>query len=171
MLVALLVVNLLVALPLLVPLVPTSVLSESKDIAQGTEMGERLGWRSLAAQVGGVLRALPENERARAIIIGDNYTIPSVMEYYAQDYDLPAAVSGHNSAYLWWPTIRRDHVAVITGLDEHEVRSLYGRFERAGTIRNDEGVENYEWGKPIWVARDPKMDPLRMREVLRIFTA
>lgn len=166
-----LVVNLLIPLPLLVPLIPVSVLSESSDLADATEMGERMGWRELASTADDVVDALPADDRGRAVIIGSNYTIPSVIEFYRPEMDLPPAVSGHNSAYLWWPDHPSDHVAVMIGFDTAEIDPLYEDVERVATIRNHAGVDNYEWGKPVYVCRGPKVSWDELRERLRRFTA
>jgi hypothetical protein len=170
-LVAGLIVNLLIGLPLLVPIVPVSWLQESKDLAQATELGERLGWDDLAAQVGRAVHDLPEEDQAKAVIVTDTYATPAAIEYYAARYDLPVAVSGHNSSYLWWPKIPADHVAITLGLDGAEVRHLYREAVRIDTVRNRFGVQNYEWGKPIWIARHPKVTVDELREALRNFTA
>jgi hypothetical protein len=171
LLVAGLVINLIVPLPLLVPVVPTSVLAESEDIAQGTEMGERLGWDDLAQQVADVRRSLPSRDHGRLIVIGDTYAIPAAIEYHAHALDLPPAVGGHNSAYLWWPTIDRDHIAIAIGFDRGRLDDLYADVEQVDNVRNRFGVHNYEWDKPIWVVRDPLVTPAELREEIRIFTA
>lgn len=164
-------VSLIVSLPLVVPLVPTSVLRANPDIADATEIGERIGWKDLAVIVERVHTSLNEEERSHAVVVGSNYTLAAAIEYYADDYDLPTAVSGHNSSYLWWPDVPRDHVAITIGFDRDELLELYEKVERAGTVRNAEGVQNYEWGKPIYITREPKVTPAELREHIRIFTA
>lgn len=167
-----LVLNVLVPLPLLVPLVPTSLLRESEDIAQATELSERIGWRELAQQVSDVYRSIPSDDRARTIFLGRNYTLPSVVEFYADDYDQPAiAVSGHNSSYLWWPRIPRDHIAIVVGIERDRVERAYGNVRRVGTVTNREGVRGYDWGDEIVVAREPKLTPEGLREFFKVFQA
>jgi hypothetical protein len=166
-----LVINLLVPLPLLVPIVPTSVLAQSEDLAQATELGERLGWDDLARTTRDALGELSGPERRRAVVIGSNYAIAAAIEYHAERYGLPVAVSGHNSAYLWWPPQPDDHVAVLIGFDERQVRQIYSDVERVGTVRNDDGVHNYEWGDPIHVARDARYRWQEIRRRLKNFTA
>ena len=166
-----LVVNLLIPLALLVPLVSTSVL-RNEDFAQATELSERIGWREFASTIGRINRSLPKTDRERAIVLGSNYTLPSAVEFYADEYPVPRiAVSGHNSSYLWWPDIPRDHVAITVGFDRREVKRWYGRARRVGTVTNREGVHGYEWGDPIFVAREPRLTPERLREEVKIFTA
>jgi hypothetical protein len=164
-------VSLLVSLPLVVPLVPTSVLRENPDISAATEIGERIGWEELARNVGRIVDRLPDEERSRAVVLGVNYTLPTAVEYYAQRYELPTAVSGHNSAYLWWPRLPDDHVAITIGFSRADLSPLYRRVVRVGTVRNSEGVKNYDWGDPIHVARGPKVTQEELRERVKNFTA
>lgn len=152
---------------LLVPVVPVSLLRSNADVADATEMGERIGWQDLARDVRRIAGELPGAERDRAVVLGSNYTLAAAIEHYGG----PPAVSGHNSAYLWWPDLPDDHVAIAIGFDRSFLKELYGEVVRAGTVRNDEGVDNYEWGKPIFVARDPLVSPAVLRERARIFTA
>lgn len=170
-LIAGIVVSLVVSLPLLVPLVPTSVLRESREIAEGTEMGERIGWRELARNVGRIAETLPQSDRARLVFVGSNYTLPAAVEFYADDYDLPPAYSGHNSAYLWWPDIPRDHVAIVIGFSRERLLRYYEDVRFIERVRNSEGVRNYEWDKPIHVARGPRITPGELRERIKTFEA
>lgn len=164
-------VSLLLALPLAVPLLPVSVLASNADINQATEMGERIGWEDLARTVRRATVSLEPDERDRAVVLGSNYALSAAVEFYADRYDLPPSVSGHNSAYLWWPEIPRDHVAIAIGLDRSRLERLYASVEEFGVVRNSDGVENYEWGKPIFIGRGPRVSAAELRESIRIFTA
>ncbi len=162
------------SLPLVVPIIPTSVLVGRPDLADATEIGERLGWDDIARDVSRIYETrIRDAERASTIFLGENYTLPSAIEYYADDYELPeVAVSGHNSAYLWWPDdIPRQHTAIVIGFDRFKVREIYDDVIRVGTVRNDEGVDNYEWGRPIWVARLPNFPADEIRERVKTFEA
>lgn len=164
-------VNLAIPAVLVLPLVPISWLRASSDLSDATELGERLGWDDFARTIARVADDLEPDERARVVVVGDNYTLPSAVELYRDRYDLPPAVSGHNSAYLWWPDLEADHVAITVGFEADELRPLYETFEQVATVTNRFGVENYEWGKPIHVARGPLVSPEELRERIKVFTA
>ncbi len=163
------VVGLFIALPLVV--VPVSFLRDNRDLAQATELGERLGWDDLARTVSRVYKDLPADERSRAVMVGRNYTLPAAVEFYADVYDEPPAVSGHNSSYLWWPRIPRDHIAIFVGFDPTWVARYYDDVERAGVFRNSKGVKNYDWDDPICIARGPMLSPQELRERVKSFEA
>jgi hypothetical protein len=105
------------------------------------------------------------------VVVGRNYALSAAVEFYSDRYDLPPAVSGHNSAYLWWPELPPDHLAVAIGFSEDSLQEVYAEVERVGTVTNRHGVRNYEWGSPIHLARGPLVSPSELREHVRIFTA
>jgi 4-amino-4-deoxy-L-arabinose transferase-like glycosyltransferase len=166
-----LIVNLAIPLVLLVSLVPTSWL-RNEDFAQATELSERIGWREFAQQIGEITSALPPDDRARAVVIGANYTLPSAIEFYRDTYPVPAvAVSGHNSAYLWWPELPDGYVAIAVGFERRELVRLFGDVRHVGTVTNRERVHGYDWGDDISVCREPKLSAEDLREALKKFTA
>jgi hypothetical protein len=64
---------------------------------------DMFGWRELAAEVARVWDALPEDERARAVIVGQNYGEAGAIDYFGPTLGLPHAVSPHNGYWLWGP--------------------------------------------------------------------
>lgn len=168
-LVAALTASVLVVFPLFVA--PVSWLRASEALSDATELGERIGWEELAGTIESVYRDLPPDEQRRAVVIGSNYTLSACVEFYADRLGLPPAGSGHNSAYLWRPEARPDRVAIVLGYERGLVRELYEDVRRVGTITNSERVRNYEYGKPIFVARGPRLDWDEEWERLKLFTA
>ena len=55
------------------------------------------GWPEMARTVAGVVDGLPEAERARACVFGQNYGEAGAMEYFGPALGLPPAISAHNS--------------------------------------------------------------------------
>jgi hypothetical protein len=90
-----------------------------------------LGWVYPA----GVYRELPEADRRRACVFGQNYGHAGAIDYFRGSYDLPPAVAGHNSYWLWGPGRCTGEVLIVIGgrRSDHErgfeeVREA-GRFE------------------------------------------
>jgi len=151
-----LVIQFVVPLPL--AYAPLSWLRSSKNLAQAGELSEHIGWPELAHDVSRVYTRLRPDERARTIAIGSNYTIPAVLDYFADRFPEPAAGSGHNSAYLWPPHARPDHIAILIGFDRSEVLKLYRHASFAGRYRDGAHVQGYDWEDPIYIARGPRYD-------------
>jgi len=61
------------------------------------------GWPELAEAVARVYRALPEEERARAAILADNYGEAAAIDFFGRPLGLPPVISGHNQYFLWGP--------------------------------------------------------------------
>ncbi|WP_051068757.1 glycosyltransferase family 39 protein, partial [Cesiribacter andamanensis] len=96
--------------PLARPLLPvptyiayTSTLGVSQANAEGKALKElpqfyadRFGWQELAQEVAGVYKALSAEEQALTSVFTQNYGEAGALEYYADTYSLPPAISGHN---------------------------------------------------------------------------
>jgi hypothetical protein len=117
------------------------------------------GWRDLAATVDTVYRSLSDEERSGCVIFAHNYGQASAVTYYGRPLGLPAAVSGHNSFFLWGPGLLNDSrvVIVIGGRQSDHERG----FEdvRLATVYSSPYIMPYEDHKPIYVCRRPKASP------------
>lgn len=110
------------------------------------------GWRELAEEVARVHRALPEDERGRTCVYGQNYGQAGAIDHFGPALGLPKAISGHNS-YWMWGSGRCDGAVVILigGRQEDHARAFEsvaegGRFECRDCMP-------YEARKTLWVAR------------------
>jgi hypothetical protein len=113
------------------------------------------GWRDLAEAVAGVVRTLPREERAKACVFGQNYGEAGAIEYFARDLDLPPAISGHNSYWLWGPGSCTGEVLVVIGDRRERLDELFDDV-RLGAVSHCRDCMPYEDGRSIWVARGPR---------------
>jgi hypothetical protein len=114
------------------------------------------GWESIAATVAGVHRGLPVKERVQSIVFAHNYGVAGAIEYFARQYGLPPAFSGHNNYWLWGPPDDSARVAIIVGGDESEHLQACGSVETAG--KTDCGYcMPYENHQPVFVCRGLKL--------------
>jgi hypothetical protein len=114
------------------------------------------GWREMAEAVAGVVRTLPPEERAKACVFGQNYGEAGAVEYFARDFDLPPAISGHNSYWLWGPGACTGEVMVVIGDRRERLEELFADV-RLGAVSRCRDCMPYEDGRSIWVARGPKV--------------
>lgn len=136
----------LALLPMTIPILPPETfIAYSKAIGLGApkmEKGARaelpqiyadmFGWSELAAEVARVWRALPENERAHAVIVGQNYGEAGAIDYFGPTLGLPRAISPHNSYWLWGPGGWDGSVAVVIGEIPPEIAKNFGSVEKLG---------------------------------------
>src|SRR5262249_38749595 len=117
---------------------------------------DRFGWEELAAAVAQTYNALPEDERARVLIVTSNYGEAGALRYFGRRYALPLAVSPPHSYFLWGPGRRSAELVIAVGMSAAAVRDA---FE---SVREGRGVESryampYETRRPILVCRGLKI--------------
>jgi hypothetical protein len=110
------------------------------------------GWRQMAEAVGGVVRALPEEDQAVACVFGQNYGEAGAMEYFGPGLELPPALSAHNSYWLWGPGGCSGEVLVVLGDRREGLEELFEAVELGATFTCRDCMP-YENDLPIWVAR------------------
>lgn len=113
------------------------------------------GWRELAAAVSAVHRALPPEERKQACVFARNYGEAGAIEYYAAEYGLPPAISGHNNYWLWGPGECSGQVLLVIGGSVADLQRYFERVEAGGRFVCRDCMP-YENNQPIWVARGPR---------------
>jgi hypothetical protein len=114
------------------------------------------GWNEMAETVAGVVRALPEEEKAKACVFGQNYGEAGAMEYYGPELGLPPALSRHNSYWLWGPGECTGEVMIVIGDDREDLEELFETVELGATFTCRDCMP-YENGSAVWVARGPRM--------------
>lgn len=77
-----------VSLPVALPILPPSTLTDVPVHEANEELGEQIGWPTFARQVTEVWRAIPEGERSHAIVFTGSYGEAAALERFAPD--LPA---------------------------------------------------------------------------------
>lgn len=150
---ALIGINLVLALPLSLPVLPVDVLAESPIGEVNDTLVEQVGWPALAQQVADVVADLPSAEAERAIVLTGTYGEAGALDRYGPEAALPTVYSGHNGYWSWRrPT---DDAATVVAvrlspafLDEH-----FRTCTPAGTVDNGMGVDNEVRGAPITVCR------------------
>lgn len=110
------------------------------------------GWDALASLVGGVYDTLPANERAKAIVVADNYGEASAVAFFRPDVPV---ISGHNNYYLWGTRGYRGDVVIDVDGDCGASQHLFRTSERAATFTNPL-VMQWEQNMPIMACRGIK---------------
>jgi len=113
------------------------------------------GWRELAEAVAKVTAMLPPDERARVCVYGSNYGEAGAIDFFRSELDLPPAISGHNSYWLWGPGPCRGDVLLIIGGRSESHKTHFGDVE-AGAVVRCRYCMPFEDNLTIWVARGSK---------------
>ncbi|MFF4128572.1 ArnT family glycosyltransferase [Microbispora rosea] len=147
--VAALVSGLLIAY-LTLPVLPVATYAASTLPATVPDTANQIGWPAFVSTVKGVVAALPPDERARAVILANDYSEASALDLL--ESGLPPTYSGHNSYWSWGPPPAQHTVVVHVGdwRPTDWSRFFVGCHDVA-RIDNGLGVPNGEQGKAVSV--------------------
>jgi len=112
------------------------------------------GWRDLAEAVAKVAATLPADERREVCVYGGNYGEAGAIDFFRSALDLPPAISGHNSYWLWGPGSCRGAVLLVIGGRAESHARYFGRVE-VGTVFRCAYCMPFEDNLTIWVVRVP----------------
>jgi hypothetical protein len=116
------------------------------------------GWEELTRAVAHVRDSLPEEERERVCVFGQNYGEAGAIEYFGPTVGLSRVISGHNSYWLWGPGDCGREVWIVLGDDRETLETIFVSVELAATF-SCELCMPYQDDNPIWVCRDMKLEP------------
>jgi hypothetical protein len=119
-------------------------------------LADRLGWRELAADVGRVVRALPDDERASAVIVSTNYGEAGALELFGPEFGLPRVFATHNSYHSWGPPPASTRTFVAVFVDREALEGLFDSVTEAA-VHTCEHCSRPQKRIPIYVARDPRV--------------
>ncbi|GAA3424039.1 glycosyltransferase family 39 protein [Streptosporangium nondiastaticum] len=145
----------LVSAVVALPVVPSASLEGTPVAALNEVARESVGWPEFTARVAAVVRDLPPADRARTVLLTENYGEAGALTRYARRYGLPAVYSGHNELYRYGPPPASARVAVVVTDDPAGYARSFASCERHGRIDNGVGLSNEEQHLPILVCRDP----------------
>jgi hypothetical protein len=128
--------------------------SEIGELPQ--HFADRFGWENMTSIVASVYETLPNEEKARCLIVTSNYGESSAINYFGSEYGLPVAVSGHNNAYLWGPGITDPAVVIYIGGSRERLELFFEEVEVAAVVRSEYAMP-YETNLPVHVCRTLKV--------------
>ncbi|MEU8421137.1 glycosyltransferase family 39 protein [Micromonospora sp. NPDC048835] len=118
------------------------------------DAGETIGWPEFADSLATVHRALPQDERSRAVILTGNYGEAGAVARYGPARGLPRAYSGHNSMVDFGrPPADADVVIAVGWAGPARLNEWFESCTQAGWVDQRVEVENDENGGPIFVCR------------------
>jgi 4-amino-4-deoxy-L-arabinose transferase-like glycosyltransferase len=137
---------------LVLPVLPSEALAASPIPGIYAESAEQLGWPQLVSTVATTADALPADQRARAVILTDNYGEAGALELLGAD--LPPVYSGHNAYSRWGPPPDGRTVAIVV---THATTADFGTYwglgacTRVAAVDNGLGLDNQEQGVGVWL--------------------
>ena len=139
---------LVIALPLVVPILPTRQL-----VSTGTWnlsfWKDELGWRELTAQTARAWSSRTPAQRAAGAIVAVNYGTAGALALYGPAAGLPAPVSGHLSYQYWHPARMPERYALLVGFDRAGALARCRQSTVLAVIANRWHVDNDASGRSI----------------------
>ncbi len=158
----------LLLLPVFLPILPQATYAELDDDFPHPEFGEMFGWRELVDTVGEAYHDLPDETRRQVALLASNYGSAAALDLWGGSWDLPAALSGHNSYYFWSRDATPDP-AIAVGFRRDHLEGLYREVVPLGVIDNRLGIDNEEAGRAFYLVRGLRSDPAALWAELRVF--
>ena len=122
------------------------------------DFADMIGWEELAAAVAAAYRSLPEEERARTVIVGGNYGRAGALAMYATRYGLPYPVEPQWGLLQLGPARTPIDILIIAGGTVADLQPLCRSVSEIARTSNPWGVEE-ERDVPIHLCRDLMQPP------------
>ncbi len=135
---------------LTLPVLPVATYATSGLPAAVPDTANEVGWPQYVATVEGVVAALPASERARAVIVTNDYSEASPLVLLGSG--LPPVYSGHNAYWDWGPPPSDRTVVVHVGdWRPADWSAFFVGCQVVARVDNGLGVQNSMQGELIWV--------------------
>jgi len=105
---------------------------------------EEVGWPEMVKTVADIRDNLPLEEHSRLGILAGNYGEAGAVNVYGPAYNLPRAISGIDSFWLWGYGSPPPETVIVLGLTPSYAYSLFETCSIAGTTANPYGIQNEE---------------------------
>jgi hypothetical protein len=105
---------------------------------------DEIGWPEMVNTVANIRDTVPLEERARLGILAGNYGEASAINVYGPEYNLPRAISGMDSFWLWGYGDPPPETVIVLGLAPSDASSLFETCSIVGANRNSYGIQNIE---------------------------
>jgi hypothetical protein len=113
--------------------------------------GDQFGWPELVAEVARIYRSLSPEEQARTGIFANNYGEAGAINLFGPRHGLPAAISAHQTHFLWGPGDFSGDVLIVLQDDRESLERICATVEEAGSHFHPWGMA--EENGPIFVCR------------------
>lgn len=162
--VVILVVGALPPLPLVLPVLPPSLvmrystalavtpqLEVAKRGAMPQWLGDKRGWHELVDATTAVYQTLSPGEQRRTVVFAADYGSAGALALYGPTAGLRAPIiSTHNELWAWGPGAVQGATVLAVGQSAAYWERLYARVTRAGTVRCTGCLID---AMPIWIAQ------------------
>ena len=117
---------------------------------------DMFGWENMVKTVAKVYESLPDEDKEKVLIFGQNYGEAGAINFLGRKYNLPAAVSSHNNYWIWGvPENYTGEVMIVIGSSKEDNEEFFESVEEAAVIINKYAMP-YETNLPVFICRGLK---------------
>jgi len=143
------------------------VMERHEQAALPQNFADMFGWDELVDAVEQAAASLSPEERARAVVLAQNYGEAGSVEFLGAGRELPPVVCGHNSYWDWRPeTIEGPVIALGSTREELEV--WFEHVEHVDTIRC-KWCMPYQNNSPVHIARGLRVPIEEFWSLIRVY--
>ncbi|MBI2567411.1 MAG: glycosyltransferase family 39 protein [Candidatus Schekmanbacteria bacterium] len=117
---------------------------------------DMFGWEEMVELVAHAYALLNPKEKATCRVFAQNYGEAGAVDVLGKRLGLPAALSGHNSYWLWGREVPEWDVVIIIGGDRHDNAEFFSDITIVGQTDSPWSMP-YERGLDVSVARRPRL--------------
>jgi hypothetical protein len=144
-------------LPVLLPVLPARVLHTVPFQKLNYDLAETIAWPKEVSQVARAYRGLPPAGRARTAILAGNYGEAGAIDLLGGSYHLPPVISPHNTYYFWGRNVLPGPVVIATDFQRGQLQRYFRSVRQAAIVPSQDGIQNEEVGRAVFVCRGLKM--------------
>jgi hypothetical protein len=105
---------------------------------------EEIGWPELVQQIAGICDTLSAEDRSQLGILVNNYGEAGAINLYGPAYNLPTAISGIDSYWLWGYGDPPPQTLIVVGFKSSTANAWFQSCTLVGSITNPYGIKNEE---------------------------
>ena len=143
--------------PVVAPILPPRTLAALMP-SPIQPVADRFGWPQFVGTVAAVYRRLPAQQRAETTILAGNYGEAAALDLLGPAAHLPRAISPHNTYYFWSRDINvtARSVVIATDYQREDLTPYFTSVRQAATVPAQDGIQNEEVGRPVWLCHGLK---------------
>jgi 4-amino-4-deoxy-L-arabinose transferase-like glycosyltransferase len=146
----------LLLLPIALPVLDVHAMIAQNLWKTRPDYAQMIGWPDVAKETAQAYDSLPAGQRAGAVILAHYYGEAGAIDLYGPALGLPRAVSPHLTYWYWAPPRLDPSTAILVNFTLEEGNGLFFDCRQVGTIANQYGIQNDEYGAPILVCSNPR---------------
>jgi len=119
---------------------------------------DQFGWQEIVDETAVAWNQIPAAERSDCAIFAQDYGQAGAIDFLGRRAGLPAALSGHQTYFLWGPRGYSGDCMIVLGDHRARLEQLFDSVQYVGTSADNPYA--LETGIAIWICRGPKFGTL-----------